>query len=188
MKRVKITSYDILSRDIAVIEIDIRDGIPGVDIMGLSGYAHTGTTNRLREAIVNSGFEFPTQRILINLHPIKIHKWGTLYDLPMALGILAASGQIPWDDHAIMAIGGLGITGKVYLEGFVSSAVSIGIRKGIDTFIIPLVNAIDLDDDVRDKVRDKQKSLYGVKSLTEAVNSLKGKGKTTINALEGRNA
>ena len=56
MKPVKITSYNILSRDIISIEIDIRNGIHGIDVMGLSGYTHTVTTNPLRAAIVNSGF------------------------------------------------------------------------------------------------------------------------------------
>lgn len=177
MKPVKITSYNISSRDIISIEVDIRNGIHGIDVMGLFEYAHTATTNPLRAAIINSGFEFPTQRILINLHPLELKKHGTSYDLPMALGILAASGQIPWDHEGlnIMAIGELGITGNVHPVDWVYSAVSVGERKGITTFMIPMVSLFDLFDY---KARKKQKKIYGVQSLTEAVNVLKGKGKS----------
>ena len=72
--------------------MDLRGGIPGIDIAGLPDGAVKEAKERVRVAIRNSGFEFPPRRILINLAPAGIRKEGALYDLPIALGILTASG------------------------------------------------------------------------------------------------
>ena len=91
-----ITSYAPLGIEgqIISVEIDIRRGLPGIDIVGLPDSAVKEAKERVRVAIKNSGFYFPVQRILINLAPAAIKKEGACFDLPIALGIWIASEQI----------------------------------------------------------------------------------------------
>ena len=77
------------------VEVDVRDGLPQMDVVGLPDAAVRESRERVRTAMKNSGFRFPTASITINLAPADIKKEGPWYDLPMALGILAASGGIP---------------------------------------------------------------------------------------------
>lgn len=76
------------------IEVHLSRGLPGLYLVGLPGKAVNESRQRVRSAILNSGFEFPVKKIIINLSPADIKKEGSLYDLPIALSILAASGQI----------------------------------------------------------------------------------------------
>ena len=86
------------------VEVDITKGIPIFNIVGLPDISIKESKERVRLAIVNSGYEFPLGRITINLAPADVRKIGTLLDLPIALGILMASGQIDekeLDDYII---------------------------------------------------------------------------------------
>ena len=80
---------------LVIIEVDLSNGLPGLSIVGLPETAVKESKDRVRAAIINSNFEFPSKRITINLAPADIPKDGGRFDLPIALGILAASGQIP---------------------------------------------------------------------------------------------
>jgi magnesium chelatase family protein len=77
------------------IEVHISNGLPALSIVGLPEMAVRESKDRVRGAILNSQFEFPTRRITINMAPADLPKEGGRFDLPIALGILAASGQIP---------------------------------------------------------------------------------------------
>ena len=79
------------------VETDISKGIPAFDIVGLGDVAVKEAKERVRAAIRNSGFEFPSRRITINLAPADLKKEGTSYDLPIASAILAAMGVISCD-------------------------------------------------------------------------------------------
>jgi magnesium chelatase family protein len=76
------------------VEVDITNGIPAFDIVGLPDTSVRESRERVRAAIKNSGFEFPTRRITVNLAPADIKKDSSGLDLPIAIGILAASGQV----------------------------------------------------------------------------------------------
>lgn len=95
-----------------MVEVHISRGLPGLSIVGMPETAVKESKDRVRAAIINSGFEFPQHRITINLSPADIPKQGGRYDLPIALGILAASGQTSHDkllDHEFvgeLALGG----------------------------------------------------------------------------------
>ncbi len=78
-----------------IVEIHLSNGLPGLSIVGLPEAAVKESKDRVRSAILNSGFEFPARRITINLAPADLPKEGGRFDLPIALGVLAASGQIP---------------------------------------------------------------------------------------------
>ena len=79
------------------VEVHISNGLPALSIVGLPEAAVRESKDRVRAAIINSHFEFPARKITVNLAPADLPKEGGRYDLPIALGILAASGQIPPD-------------------------------------------------------------------------------------------
>jgi len=76
------------------IEIDVASGLPAINLVGLADAAIKESKERVRSAIKNSGFKWPAQRITVNLAPSDIRKEGSCFDLAIALGILAATGQI----------------------------------------------------------------------------------------------
>ena len=80
------------------VEVDISKGLPSFNIVGLADASVKEAKERVRAAIINSGFEFPLGRIVINLAPADIRKIGTLLDLPIAIGILIESNQIKKED------------------------------------------------------------------------------------------
>ena len=102
-----------LAADLVTVEIHLGAGMPGVTIVGLPDAAVRESRDRVKAAIVNSGFKFPgTRRLVINLAPADLPKDGGRFDLAMALGILAASEQIPR-----AALAGLEVLGELSLSG-----------------------------------------------------------------------
>lgn len=84
-----------INAPLVTIEVHLANGLPALSIVGLPEMAVRESKDRVRGALINSGFEFPARRITINLAPADLPKEGGRFDLPIALGILAASGQIP---------------------------------------------------------------------------------------------
>jgi magnesium chelatase family protein len=125
------------------VEVDIRRGIPGVDLVGLAAGAVKEARERVRAAIRNSGFEFPLDRVLINLAPADLPKEGAAYDLPMALALLGASGAVPDPGAALLALGELRLDGSVRPVRGVLPAVAAALVAGIDRFIVPEDNAAE---------------------------------------------
>ena len=93
----KVSSCAIIGLDgqIVEVEVDISQGVPRFDIVGLGDTAVQEAKERVRSAIRNSGHSFPNQRITVNLAPADLRKEGPSYDLPIAVGILISSGQVP---------------------------------------------------------------------------------------------
>ncbi len=108
------------------VEIHLSNGLPGLSIVGLPETAVKESKDRVRSAIINSHLEFPQRRITINLAPADLPKEGGRYDLAIALGILAASGQIPAQVlHDYEFIGELALTGQLRaVSGSLSAAIS----------------------------------------------------------------
>src|SRR4051812_29316364 len=77
------------------VEVDLRPGLPAFTIVGLGDRAVREARERVRAAILNSGFAFPARRITVNLAPAHLRKEGPGFDLAIACGVLAASGQVP---------------------------------------------------------------------------------------------
>ncbi len=99
---------------LVTIEVHLSNGLPSLSIVGLPEAAVKESKDRVRSAIINSRYEFPLKRITINLAPADLPKQGGRYDLPIALGILAASGQIPKDDILNYEyVGELALTGEL---------------------------------------------------------------------------
>jgi magnesium chelatase family protein len=144
------------------VEVDLRTGLPGVDIVGLPDSAVKEARERVRVAIRNSGFRFPPDRILVNLSPAGIRKEGASYDLPIALGILAASGQVSLDGSPpIMVLGELNLAGEVLPVKGVLSAVGTGLEHGVQLFLVPGQNLPEARALARGRV-------LGINSLAEA--------------------
>ena len=76
------------------VEVDVAFGLPGLVLVGLPDASVRESRDRVRAAIRNSGFDFPQQRVTVNLAPADVRKAGTAFDLPIALGVLAASGLV----------------------------------------------------------------------------------------------
>lgn len=95
------------------VECFISNGLPGFDVVGLPDMAVRESRERVRAAIKNNGLKFPVSRMTVNLAPADTKKAGTVYDLPVLLGILSAAGDIkqPGDDCAFF--GELSLTGEL---------------------------------------------------------------------------
>ena len=154
--------------ELVSVEVDIRRGLPVVDVIGLPDGAVRESKDRVRVAIRNSGFTFPPDRILVSLAPAGVRKEGASFDLPIALGILAASGQIlPDGVNAAMVLGELGLSGDVRPVRGVLSAVGTGLSAGIGTFLVPCEN-------LREAMALGKGRVAGIRSLREAALALSG--------------
>lgn len=94
-------------------ECDLSGGLPNFDIVGLPDAAVKEARERVRSAIKNNGFIFPVGRITVNLAPANLRKSGTVYDLPILVGILTASQQLVWDDPDCAFVGELSLSGTL---------------------------------------------------------------------------
>ncbi|GHU39796.1 Mg chelatase [Spirochaetia bacterium] len=121
------------------VEADIRRGIPGIDITGLAAGAVREARERVRVAFRNSGFDFPNDRILINLAPAGIRKDGAALDLPIALAVMAACGIAPPALNT-MVLGELELSGRIRPVRAVLAATAAGLEAGIRDFIVPAEN------------------------------------------------
>jgi magnesium chelatase family protein len=114
LSRVTTFSIDGLHSRRVVVEVDMRPGLPAFTIVGLGDQAVRESRERVRAAIQNAGFDFPGRRVTVNLAPASMRKTGPGFDLAIACGILAASGQVPPDRLAGHAVfGELSLGGQV---------------------------------------------------------------------------
>ncbi|MBI3560961.1 MAG: YifB family Mg chelatase-like AAA ATPase [Gammaproteobacteria bacterium] len=123
------------------VEVHLANGLPGLSIVGLADTEVKESKDRVRAALLNSQFEYPARRITINLAPADLPKVGGRFDLPIAIGILAASGQIPLDGlQHYEFIGELALTGALRsVRGVLPAAIQI--RAQQRTLILPVANA-----------------------------------------------
>ena len=126
------------------VEVDVSSGLPAFDIVGLPDASVRESKERVRAAIKNSGFEFPLRRITVNLAPADIKKEGPLFDLPIAVGILKATGQVP-DNQLINEaafFGELSLEGAVRpVDGVLAMAQSMAKEGGLKQIFLSPANA-----------------------------------------------
>ena len=96
-----------------LVECDLSGGLPNFEIVGLPDTAVKEARDRVRAAVKNCGFDFPVSRITVNLAPADRKKGGTVYDLPILVGILSANGQLPAPDPRAAFLGELSLSGAV---------------------------------------------------------------------------
>lgn len=155
---------------LVTVEVDLRRGIPAVDIVGLADGAVKESRERMQAAVRNSGFDFPPERVLISLSPADVKKEGAGFDLPIALGVLAANaeanGERNFITDPILVMGELELSGKIRSVKGIHAAVSTAAASGIMRFIVPVQNANEAREVTGVKV-------YGADSLENAFRALK---------------
>ena len=159
------------------VEVDISNGLPVFDIVGLPDVAVRESRERVRAAIKNQKYDFPIKRITLNLAPADIKKEGPHFDLPIALGILAATEQMPagvLKKYAV--IGELSLDGRVRpVNGVLPMAIEIK-EQGLKGVVVPWEN-------VEEASVIKGIEVVGVNSLSEAVAYFNGELEITGNQI-----
>ena len=134
---------------LVTVEVDLRRGIPAIDIVGLADGAVKESRERMQAAIRNSGFEFPLERVLISLSPADLKKEGAGFDLPIALSVLHEKKLHSCDGNpdcfkikeSILVMGELELSGKIRAVRGVHAAASTAVSLGIKKCIVPNANA-----------------------------------------------
>ncbi|MDP6686220.1 MAG: YifB family Mg chelatase-like AAA ATPase [Candidatus Omnitrophota bacterium] len=159
------TTFGIEARLIE-IEVDITPGLPGIVVVGLPDAAIRESRDRVRSAIKNSQYEYPSQKITVNLAPCDIKKEGPCFDLPIAIGILVASGQIPFQKiKDFVFLGELALNGKIRpIKGALPIALSL--ENTNKKLILPKQNAHETS-------IIKGISIYPANSLSDVCSFLK---------------
>ncbi len=130
-----------LASPLVTVEVHLANGLPAFSIVGLPETSVRESKDRVRSAIINCGYEFPAKRITINLAPADLPKEGGRFDLPIAVGILAASGQLPQTDLANYEFAGeLALSGELR-EIIGEIPLAIAASKSDRTLILPKQNA-----------------------------------------------
>ena len=124
------------------VEVDVSFGLPTFAMVGLPDVGVRESRDRVRSAIRNSGFEFPPHRITVNLAPADVRKAGAAFDLPIALGILAASGVVLRRDVTdLVLIGELSLDGSIHPARGVLPIAAAARRDGLKGLLLPSGNA-----------------------------------------------
>src|SRR3954468_3305102 len=142
----KLNTFSLLGIDALPVEVEVdvsAGALPKTVLVGLPEQAVKESIHRIERALVNSGFVLPSNRVVINLAPAELPKQASSFDLPIALGLLAASGQIAaelLDQYAI--VGELALDGTMRpVKGALSMAMATKAAGGIRGMIVPSANA-----------------------------------------------
>ncbi len=147
------------------VEVDLNRGLPAFVMVGLANQAVRESRERVRSALINSGFKYPTKRITINLAPADLKKEGPQFDLPIALGILAGDGVIKKMPEETYIIGELALNGEVQPIRGLIPLLELAERSGFKNFIFPAA--------CKKEVKFKSKlKLFPVENLFMAVELL----------------
>lgn len=142
----KVLSAAVVGLDALPIEVEVdiaSQGLPSFTIVGLPDKAVEEAKERVRSAIRNSGADFPARRITVNLAPADLQKEGPSYDLPIALGILIASGQLKADISDMLFTGELSLDGRIRPTNGILSQVLMAQDKKISQVFLPEENAFE---------------------------------------------
>lgn len=149
------------------VECFLSGGLPAFDMVGLPDAAVKESRERVRAAVKNCGAKFPVSRITVNLAPARVRKEGTLYDLPILLGILAAAEELkPLPEDAAF-LGELSLTGALRPVTGVLPMALCAARMGVRTLYVPAQNAAEAT--LADGL-----TVYGVESVSQLIAHLNG--------------
>ncbi|MGB2630977.1 MAG: YifB family Mg chelatase-like AAA ATPase [Candidatus Omnitrophota bacterium] len=149
------------------VEVDVANGLPSFSVVGLPDASIRESRDRIRSAITNTGYKFPVSKITVNLSPAGVKKGGAGFDLPIAVGILAATGIINQEE-----LDGLLFCGELSLNGRLKSfrgalPLAISLKDTCNNFIVPRVNA-------HEAANVREIDVYGAGSLRQVVDHIKG--------------
>src|SRR2546429_2385890 len=120
VQRVSTVAFEGIEARAVDVQVQVAPGLPALALVGLPDKAVTEARERLRSALIASGLALPARRITINLAPADLPKEGSHYDLPIALGLMAAIGAIPHD-----ALGGFTVLGELGLDGSIAPVAGV---------------------------------------------------------------
>lgn len=149
------------------VECMLSGGLPAFDIVGLPDAAVKESRERVRSAVKNCGAQFPVSRITVNLAPARVRKEGTVYDLPILLGLMAAAGEIRALPEDAAFLGELSLTGTLRPVTGVLPMAMFAARRGIRQLYVPTANAAEAT--LADGL-----TVFGVEDVTELVAHLRG--------------
>jgi len=152
---------------LVAVEADHQPGLPIVHVVGLPDTAVQESRERIRSAIKNSGFDFPLARLTINLSPADQRKEGAGYDLPIAIALLAATGQLTLSDNAFIMVGEVTLNGGCLSVPGAIAYAELAVRTH-RTLILPTANR-------REASRVPGAQVIGVNTLRELVERLRQK-------------
>lgn len=148
------------------VEVDLSGGLPGVVIVGLPDAAVQESRERVRAALKNTGFAFPMRKVVINLTPADVRKEGPIYDLPIAIGILAASESVASDClEDYLLLGEMSLDGTLRPVTGVVAIAAAAKNLGLKGLILPEANA-------QEAAIVPELKVYGFKNLNEVVEFL----------------
>ena len=149
-----------LEAPLVQVELHVGRGLPGFTIVGLPAPVVRESRERVRAALLNSGYEFPSGRITVNLAPVELSKQGGRFDLPIALGLLIASGQLASPRRAFECYGELGLAGDLRpVSGLFLAALHAD--EAGHALIMPAANGAEV-------ALSGHEAAYGAQSLREA--------------------
>jgi magnesium chelatase family protein len=149
------------------VEVDVANGLPGVSLVGLPDTAVQESRERVRTALKNAGANYPMKRIVINLAPADLRKEGPVFDLPIAVGILAASAQVPLTQlEDYLFLGELSLDGQLRPVAGVLPIAAAAQKLGIQGLVVPADNGPEA-------ALIEGLTVYGLNSLTEAIDWLR---------------
>lgn len=165
----KVQSYALSGLEgVAVtVETDVSRGLPSYEIVGLPDAAVRESKERVRSAIKNSALNFPAHKITVNLAPAYVKKEGSAFDLPVAISLLLAYGELAADVSGVVFLGELALSGELRPVTGVLPAVISARDKGFTKFVVPYGNRKEAG-----YVRGVE--VYAAKTLKEVVDHLSG--------------
>ncbi len=168
LAKVKSYALDGLTGYAVDVEVDINNGLPGYELVGLASTATKESKERVRSAVKNSGYFYPTKRLTVNLAPADTKKEGPSFDLPIAVGILAASAQIEGKRYKdFVFVGELSLDGKLrHVNGIMPILIS-AMQNGERKFVIA-------KDNEREASFIDGIEVYALETLREVVDFLQG--------------
>lgn len=177
LSNIKTMALQGLEGIIITVEVDITEGMPGWEIVGLADTSIKESKERIRSAIKNSGFEFLSRKYIVNLSPASIRKEGSLLDLPIAVGVLSSMGILEEGEFEnTIFIGELALDGSVIEVNGILPICIEAFNRGIKRVIVPEKNA-------KEAAIVEGVDVYGISNLVQLVNFLNKKinlTKTTI--------
>jgi magnesium chelatase family protein len=172
MSKIVTASVNGIDAELVTVETDLSVGLPNFSLVGLPGSAVRESKERVRAAIVNSGYEFPLRRITVNLSPADTRKDGSHFDLPIAVGVLVGAAR---GACAGAALEGTGFFGELSLDGSVhrtelAAAMTLGLQDGgVRSIFLP-------EDNLPDVAELPGLVFYPVRKLREVIDHLLGTG------------
>lgn len=165
----KLHSLGVVALDgyVVTVEVDTSGGLPQFNIVGLPDSAVKESTDRVRSALKNMQYTYPVSRITVNLAPAHTRKTGPVYDLPLLLGVLAASGQISSLPDSCAFVGELSLDGAVRpITGILPMATACR-NAGIKKLFVPAANGAEA-------AVVAGLEVYGVQNVQQVINHLEG--------------